>query len=166
MPGIRHFLGWKIEGESDYYDFSSPVTSALTLVADWTEDPVFKLIYDSAGGSKVGDTIVLVAEPTTKITQSVPVKEGHKFLGWNTAKDGTGMWFHADDEITLTSDSYTLYAVWEDTSTISSKVNSLADRAGVFLSEEIVPGVSNLLLTIGVITALVSLLAIAAIARK
>ena len=165
MPEIRHFLGWIVEGDTDYYDFSDPVTENLTIHADWTEDAVFRLVYDSLGGSKVSDTVVLVASPTTTITTSKPIKEGFKFIGWNTSEDGKGLSFKADDQITLASD-YTLYAQWENTNSITTKVNNLAEDAGVFLSEEMVPGVSNLLLTIGVVTALVSLIAILAIARK
>ena len=66
----------------------------------------------------------------------------------------------------LNAEECTLYAIWEDTNSVSFKIDSLVDRAATFLSQESIGGVSNLLLTIGVITTLVSLLAILAIARK
>lgn len=35
-----HFAGWKKSGEADLYDFSTPLTEDITLVAQWTEaDP-------------------------------------------------------------------------------------------------------------------------------
>ena len=161
-----NFLGWKEETAENYYDFSAPVTKDLVLIADSTMLPVYKIIYDSLGGSKVGNTIVLTTENTAKITNSVPFREGFNFLGWNTAKDGTGLEYKAGDEITLETDEVTLYAIWEDTSSVSYKIDSYVAKAAAFLSEEAIPGVSNMLLTIAVITTAVSLLAILAISRK
>ena len=161
-----NFLGWKEESAENYYDFSLPVTKELTLIADSTTLPVYKLVYDSLGGSKVGNTVVLTTENTAKVTNSVPFKEGFNFLGWNTAKDGNGLSYEAGDEITLETEEVTLYAIWEDTSTVSYKIDSYVGKAAAFLSEEAVPGVSNMLLTIAVITTAVSLLAILAISRK
>ena len=117
------------------------------------------------GGSKVQDLVVLVAENTGKITKSVPVKEGFKFVEWNTSKDGKGISYKADDEITLVGDC-TLYAIWEDTSSVTFKIDNAISKAAEFLSKETIPGVSNFLLTIGVITTVVSLIAVIAIARK
>ena len=161
-----NFLGWKEETAENYYDFSAPVTKDLILMADSTTSPVYKIIYDSLGGSKIGNTVVLTTENTAKITDSVPFKEGFNFLGWNTAKDGTGLEYKAGDEITLETDEVTLYAIWEDTNSVSYKIDSYVAKAAAFLSEEAIPGVSNMLLTIAVITTAVSLLAILAISRK
>ena len=86
-------------------------------------------------------------------------------MEWNTAKDGKGVSFKAGDDITLLGDC-TLYAVWEDTTTVTYKIDSIMDKAAKFLSDETIPGVSNLLLTIGVITTVISLIAVLAIARK
>ena len=164
VPG-QNFLGWIKEGETEHYSFSEAVTEDFVLIADMTSDPVYKLIYDCLGGTKVPDTIVLVTENTTKITNLVPTREGYKFIEWNTAKDGTGLTFKEDQEITLVSD-YTLYAIWEDTNSVTYKIDSTVDRINEFLGQETISGVSNMVLTIGVITGIISLLAIAAIARK
>lgn len=32
------FFGWKLKGESEVYDFTTPVTKDITLVADWTSE--------------------------------------------------------------------------------------------------------------------------------
>ena len=161
----ENFIEWRLEGETETYDFSTPVSSDITLVAYIVDEPVFKLIYDSTGGSKIQNTVVLVAENTTKITNSVPIKEGFKFKEWNTSKDGKGISYKGGEDITLVGDC-TLYAIWEDTSSVSFKIDNVVDKAAEFLSKETIPGVSNLLLTIGVITTVVSLLAVLAIARK
>ena len=92
-------------------------------------------------------------------------KEGFKFKEWNTAKNGGGISYKGGEDITLVGDC-TLYAVWEDTSSVTFKIDSVMAQAAEFLSQESIPGVSNFLLTIGVITTVVSLIAVIAIARK
>ena len=159
------FMKWTLEGDDAEYDFSKPVTSNLTLVAVGTDKPVYTLTYDTQGGSSIQSTVVEQDNNTAKVTKSVPIKNGYKFVGWSTSPTKEGMMYPADTDITLI-ENCTLYAVWEDTGSITSKIDSFADKAAVFLSEEAIPGVSNLLLTIGVITTVISLLAILAIARK
>ena len=81
------------------------------------------------------------------------------------AKDGKGISYKGGEDITLVGNC-TLYAIWEDTSSVTFKIDNVMAQAAEFLSKESIPGVSNLLLTIGVITTLVSLIAVLAIARK
>ena len=162
-PGWQ-FLKWTKEDGSDY-DMSSPVLADLTLKAKGTIEPIWTLSYETDGGTKIADQNVLQSEKNVKITEATPVKEGYNFKGWNSSPTGNGLSFAPGEEITMESD-FKLYAVWEDTSTIAYKIDSVVDKAAVFLSKETVPGVNNLLLSIGVVTALISLLAILAISRK
>ena len=168
-----HFFGWYIGDEE--YNFSNAVTSDITIKAKWTNVRVFTLKYDTTGGTDIQSTREETSDQeheetapskTMKVTKSVPFREGFKFIEWNTAKDGSGISYKAEDEIVLTADEFTLYAIWEDTNSVSYKIDSYVDKAAAFLSEETIPGVSNMLLTIGVITTAVSLLAILAISRK
>ncbi len=163
------FTKWTLEGSDDPYDFTKPVTSNITLDAKGTDKPVFVLTYDTNGGSSIQNTIVETDNSGTpvdaKVTKSVPYRDGFKFLGWSTSPKEGGMMYDAETDITLVGDC-TLYAIWEDQNSIVTKIDSTIDRMGVFLSEESIPGVSNLLLTIGIITSVISLLAILAIARK
>lgn len=161
----RHFWGWYLHGTDTEYTFNDPVNSDLTIDGKWTSVEVYTLRYDTCGGTNVQATRVEVTDNVTKITDIEPKKEGYKFIEWNTSKDGKGVSYKAGDEITLVGDA-TLYAVWEDTSSVSYKIDNLLGKAAEFLSKETIPGVSNLLLTIGVITTVISLLAVAAIARK
>ena len=167
-----HFFGWFI-GETEY-NFSNAVTEDLTITAQWVTVKVFKLVYDTSGGTNVQATRVETSDSedpnapskVIKVTSNVPFREGFEFKGWNTAKDGNGLWYDAGDDVVLTSDEFTLYAIWEDTSTMNYKIDSYVDKASAFLSDETIPGLSNMLLTIAVITTAVSLLAILAISRK
>jgi len=158
------FLKWVKEDSSDY-DMGEPVLADLTLVAVGTLLPIWTLSYDTGGGSPVAPLNVLQTENVAKVTVAKPVKEGYVFKSWNTSSTGNGIEFNGGDEIVMNGD-YTLYAVWDDTSSISYKIDSIVDRVAVFLSEEMIPGVNNLLLSIGVVTAVISLLAILAISRK
>ena len=167
----KYFNNWYL-GDAEY-NFSSVVTSELTLIANWSTTALMSIVYDTMGGTDVASTKVEIADPDiprsepAKVTDEKPFWKDHKFLGWNTAKDGKGITFEAGDEITIEGTrTITLYAMWEDTTTISSQINSYADLAAAFLSKETIPGINNLLLTIGVITTVVSLLAILAISRK
>ena len=170
-----HFLGWYNESLESEFDFDSTISSDTVIKAKWTMYRVFTLKYDTGEGSPIQPTREETSDhehqetspsKVMHVTKAIPYKEGSKFKGWNTSPDGNGVSFEADDEIVLVNDEYTLYAVWEDTTSVTYKINSLMDEASAFLSEETVPGVSNMLLTIGVITGVVSLLAIIVIARK
>ena len=165
-----NFVEWRLEGSEERYDFG-PVTADLTVVAYGVYKEVYKLKYDTVNGTNVQSTVVVKPDGEgnppvdVEITKNVPVKQGFKFKEWNTSKDGKGVTYNPGDKVTLVGDA-TLYAVWEDTSSVSDKIDNLVGKAAEFLSKETIPGVSNLLLTIGVITTVISLLAVAAIARK
>ncbi len=72
-----NFEGW-FNGES-LYDFASPVTSDLTLTAQW-KIKTFTVTFNTDGGSEVAAQTVEVGKTATK--PDVPTKEGFYFLGW------------------------------------------------------------------------------------
>lgn len=102
----RIFKGWSEHSwSSSYYDFSTPVTSDMTLYAQWQferysvkfdpqngEDPTYKNVY-------YGDR---VSKPSTD-----PVREGATFLGWYT-EDGEEFDFNSS----VTGD-INLFAHWD-----------------------------------------------------
>lgn len=162
----HHFLGWFVHDSDTEFDFDTiTITDNTTVDGKWTSVDVYTLRYDTSGGTVIQATRVEATDNVTKITVTEPKKEGFKFKEWNTAKDGKGMSYKGGEEITLVGDC-TLYAIWEDTSSVTFKIDNTINKAAEFLSKESIPGVSNLLLTIGVITTVVSLIAVLAIARK
>ena len=75
------FNGWYLNNTA--YDFNTPVTKNIVLVAKWNEDPSvkrFEVTFDSAGGSKVDKQRVIENEKATE--PKVPTYEGYTFLGW------------------------------------------------------------------------------------
>lgn len=75
------FDGWYLNEKK--YDFTTPVTKNITLVAKWKEDESIKryeVTFDSDGGSKVDKQRVIENEQAKE--PKIPTKTGYKFLGW------------------------------------------------------------------------------------
>ncbi len=116
-PGYE-FLGWYLNGEK--YDFSTPVTEKITLVAKWekkaTETPsddkeIYIVDFDSNGGSRVSSQKVEEGERVSR--PSNPTRDCYDFVGWYTNASLTKKY---DFSTPVTSDM-TLYAKWEDNGT-------------------------------------------------
>ena len=112
------FLGWYLNGEK--YDFSTPVTEKITLVAKWekktTETPsddkeIYIVDFDSNGGSRVSSQKVEEGERVSR--PSNPTRDCYDFVGWYTNASLTKKY---DFSTPVTSDM-TLYAKWEDNGT-------------------------------------------------
>lgn len=106
------FLGWYLNGEK--YDFATPVTHKITLVAKWKkidvpEDKETHIVdFDSNGGSSVPSQEIEDGNQVVKPTD--PVRECYEFAGWYVDKALTVPY---DFATPVTSDM-TLYAKWVD----------------------------------------------------
>lgn len=98
------FTGWYLGGES--YDFDSPVTDNITLVAHWETipDEEYVVVFDSDGGTEIESQIV--AEHSTATVPPIPSKPGYRFLGWTRQSSP----YDFDNEVT---ENITLVANWE-----------------------------------------------------
>ena len=72
-----HLVGWYL-GDGKY-DFSTPVTGDLTLVARW-EINTYRVSFDTAGGTSAAPETVTHGE-TVAAPEGV-TREGYDFLGW------------------------------------------------------------------------------------
>lgn len=78
------FTGWLLDGEP--YDFSTPVTGDITLVAGWeqTEEPdpvsTFTVSFRTNGGSQVEQQTIV--EGGTVEKPDDPTRDGYTFTGW------------------------------------------------------------------------------------
>ena len=82
-----------------------------------TEEKAYDLSYDLNGSEDEQtanfDTVKCV--PEAEVTAEQPVRKGYSFVGWNTAKDGSGTSYAAGDTVKLSelSAPVTLYAQWK-----------------------------------------------------
>ncbi len=111
------FTGWK-DTAGNVYAVGKDLTleSDLTLYAQWE---AYKITYDPNASDSTGSmnpSVPASAEdPNAKITvaENGFVRDGYKFIGWNTAADGSGYDVAPGYEFTLKETDLTLYAQWE-----------------------------------------------------
>lgn len=74
------FIGWFLNGKT--YDFNLPVTSNITLEANWTEIKKnnYTVTFNSNGGSYISPQIIVDGNKVSKPTD--PIKNGFNFIGW------------------------------------------------------------------------------------
>ena len=117
------FAGW-YNGETKY-DFSSKVTSDITLVARWSGQTEFKdpvtITFDSNGGSSVKTITVERGSKATKPTN--PTKSGYTFAGWYNGET----LFDFNTAITA---NITLVAKWTEGTEITNPVTITFDSDG------------------------------------
>ena len=108
------FLGWatSTNGEVVYSDkavISNLQSTGLTLYAKWRPN-TYSVLFDANGGTGT-DIIEVTYDGIYKLPESEPERTGYKFVGWFTAKDGTGTPVTGDTPFN-TAGNVTLYAKW------------------------------------------------------
>ncbi len=111
------FIEWQLNGKT--YDFSSKVRRKFTLVAQWRRivdaaDILYKVVFDSNGGSEVEMQEVSPGEKVLKPTD--PVRDGYQFEGW----------FYGDSKFDFSkviSKDTTLKAKWKQVNNSNSSNN-------------------------------------------
>lgn len=96
------FRGWTLAEQP--YDFATPVTSDLLLVATWEKFPLYTVSFDTQGGTAVAPQAVEKYQTAVRPTE--PTREGYAFAGWYL--NGNSY----DFDRPVTSD-LTLTASWE-----------------------------------------------------
>ena len=128
------FNFWKLSGESSAYDFSTPVTSDIELVADWTAPTLYTVTFDSNGGSPVDAQEVVENETATE--PAAPTRDNYTFGGW---KLGNALY----DFATPVTDDIELVADWSYTpahiSSVSINESSIYTWTGDAITYTLVP---------------------------
>ncbi|MBR3158457.1 MAG: InlB B-repeat-containing protein [Atopobiaceae bacterium] len=102
--------------------FTGNVTA--TLYAIWNQT----ITYDANGGAGAPAAQTDISTNTMTISEGVPTRSGHTFLGWNTEPDGTGTDYAAGDE--YSGGNVTLYAKWRVDIVLSDLTCRLVDANG------------------------------------
>jgi len=134
------FVGWNTEPDGSGTSFvdEESVTnlrnvdgSIITLYAQWTSDDaggddtgeedkiLYYIKYNANGGFGTMINSTHTYGIPKKLTKNVFVREGYKFIGWNTEADGSGTTYldeqlFNEEEITKGGTIFVLYAQWEE----------------------------------------------------
>lgn len=92
--------------KTTYYGYINPVG-----LSTWSTQKPVTLTYDANGGTGSMDTVSAYPGASVTVAKNGFKWRNYNFAGWNTAADGSGNTYMAEDEITLTADT-TLYAMW------------------------------------------------------
>lgn len=78
------------------------------------EEKAYDLSYDLNGSEdeQTAEFAAVTCVTETEVTAEQPVRKGYSFVGWNTAKDGSGTSYAAGDKVELSA-PVTLYAQWK-----------------------------------------------------
>lgn len=92
------FVGWYIG--STEYDFSTPVTSEITLMARWKVQE-FTVSFNTNGGSEIASKSVEVLKTVDE--PEAPTKDGYLFLGWYVGKTKYDFSTQITSDVTITA---------------------------------------------------------------
>lgn len=105
-------------GVPDYPESKAKTTSyRVRAVRRFSTTETYDITYN--GNGSTGGTVPTDSNHYPSGNQAVIlgegdlVRDGHKFMGWNTAADGSGTTYQEGATLTLGSADITLYAVWE-----------------------------------------------------
>jgi len=112
------FLGWATSADADSAEYNSGddffLNADTTLYAVWEYvGKTFTLSFDANGGRNAPGKLGVPEGKDALIPDSVPVKDGHTFLGWAASADSDEVGYQPGERITLDGD-LTLYAVWKE----------------------------------------------------
>ena len=111
------FTGWKDAAGTSYAPGSSiTMTANVTLFAQWQKNGVlpgaqFTLSFDANEGAGAMAAVQYPVGALVTAPENGFSREGYTFVGWNTAKDGTGLGYSVAASFEVYSDM-TLYAQW------------------------------------------------------
>lgn len=126
------FLGWFADKEfNKVYQFSSPVTSNITLYAKWKSNNCI-VTFESNGGSEIPSQTVEIGK-TADMPKS-PIKSGYSFLGWFADENFNEVYRFS----TPVTNNITIYAKWKAKSHSSGGGggSSSSGRTGTWVTEE------------------------------
>ena len=118
-------------------DVAANAGETVTLYAQWVQHVT--VTFDPNGGDPVAPSTMELSKGTN-ITEALPTatKTDYVFKGWNTAPNGSGIWFTEDnkgDEDHKINEDTTLYAIWSyekaDAISIVFHVNDTTQKPGI-----------------------------------
>lgn len=118
------FVRWS--GTKTWRDLSVPwgETARIKAYTNNGKQVNYQIVYDANGGKGVMRSQSAAYGETHKLSKAAVTRKGYSFLGWNTKKNGTGVWYSNKQKVkNLTNKSngkVTLYAQWSKNPSIAS----------------------------------------------
>ncbi|MCR4429638.1 MAG: InlB B-repeat-containing protein [Tepidanaerobacteraceae bacterium] len=125
----------------------SVVNTYTVIVNRGMADETYSIIYDGNGNNfgsapidsnsyKKNDTAIVSGKGSMQ-------KTGYTFAGWNTIKDGTGIWFKEGDTISIGDSNVILYAQWESSGEAYAAAEPDSIRTGNYSRKEFILTIAN-----------------------
>ena len=110
------FAGWGKTKDGSKFNFSTKITSDMTLYAIWTPY-IYMVEFDANGGDGSMPNQEFSYGENQRLSLNAFAKEGFKFDGWATSKSGEVKYGNGESVSNLSEkdgDTVTLYAVWKE----------------------------------------------------
>jgi len=133
------FIGWtdsetgtEVVYEDEYTILLYNQTSNMTLYALWKIN-TYTVSYNANYGTGEPSDQVKTYGETLTLSETVPTRDKHQFVEWNTKADGSGTSYQPGDSYS-TEQVLTLYAIWEmvNEHTVSFNANGGAMEVTTF----------------------------------
>ena len=108
------YTEWATDNAGTWTRTGTPKCKYCGFVKPDFVETAYDLSYDLNGSEdeQTADFAAVTCVTEAKVTADKPVRKGYSFVGWNTAKDGSGTSYAADATVELSA-PVTLYAQWK-----------------------------------------------------
>ena len=108
------YTDWTSDGSGTWTRKATKTCNYCGYTEGPTEEKAYDLSYDLNGSEdeQTADFATVKCVTEAEVTAEQPVRKGYSFVGWNTAKDGSGTSYAAGDKVELSA-PVTLYAQWK-----------------------------------------------------
>lgn len=108
------YTDWTSDGAGTWTGKATKTCNYCGYTEGPTEEKAYDLSYDLNGSEdkQTADFAPAECKIEAEVTAEQPVRKGYSFVGWNTAKDGSGTSYAAGDKVELSA-PVTLFAQWK-----------------------------------------------------
>lgn len=108
------YTNWAPAGAGTWTRTGTPKCKYCGFAKPDFVEKAYDLSYDLNGSEdeQAAEFAAVKCVTEAKVTADKPVRKGYSFVGWNTAKDGSGTSYAAGDKVELSA-PVTLYAQWK-----------------------------------------------------
>ena len=108
------YTEWASDNAGTWTRTGTPKCEYCGFVKPDFVEKAYDLSYDLNGSEdeQTAEFAAVTCVTEAEVTAEQPVRKGYSFVGWNTAKDGSGTSYAAGDKVELSA-PVTLYAQWK-----------------------------------------------------